>query len=136
MLRGVSVDQTLRVALITQEVLQTIGTVRVIVTNPNPQRGAVNTSASVHFKLPAGYHVEKDKPIPGTTIIYLGNTNQGAQLGNVEGYEYRKLGDSIIWEGKLREGIWLELNLRTAVITDEQLDVVGTADLWLVPSGD
>lgn len=136
MVPAVDVDQTLRVAIITEETLHTAGTVRIIVAGPNPQPGPPNTSAPVHFKLPVGYHVEKDKTIPGTTITYLGKTDQGAHLGNIEGYAYRKLGDSITWEGKLREGIWIALDLRTGLILDNQLDVVGTADLWITPVRD
>ncbi len=133
---GVSVDQTLRVALITDDTLHAAGTVRVIVTSPRSQPEPPNIAAPVHFRLPVGYHVEKDKAIPGTSLTYLGKTAEGAYLGNIEGYPYRKMGDSITWEGKLREGLWIELNLRTALITDNQLDVIGTADLWITPSGD
>jgi hypothetical protein len=136
MLPGVSVDQTLRVAFVTEETLHNVGTVRVIVTNPRTEPGPVNKSAPVHYKLPVGYHVETGNTIPGTTLTYLGQTAEGAQLGNVEGYPYRKIGDSITWQGKLREGLWLELDLRTALITEGQLDVVGTADLWIVPVGE
>lgn len=136
MARGVSVDQTLRVALITQEALHTVGTVRVIVTNPQIEPGPVNTLAPVHYKLPVGYHIKTGSTIPGTTLTYLGKTGEGAQLGNIEGYPYRRLGDSITWEGRLREGLWLELVLRTMLITENQLDVVGTADLWIVPAGE
>jgi hypothetical protein len=136
MVPGVSVDQTLRVAAITEDTLQTVGTVRVIVSQPRVQPEAANRDAPVHFKLPVGYHVERNETIPGTTISYLGNTEEGAHLGNVEGYAYRKLGDSIVWESRLRPGIWLELNLRTVLITDSLLDVVGTADLWITPVGE
>jgi hypothetical protein len=136
MVPGVSVDQTLRVAAITEETLQTVGTVRVIVSQPRIQPEPPNADAPVHFKLPVGYHIEVNETIPGTTISYLGKTEEGAQLGNIEGYAYRKLGDSIIWETRLRPGIWLELNLRTVLITDTLLDVVGTADLWITPAGE
>jgi hypothetical protein len=133
MVPGVSVDQTLRVAFIMEETLHSVGTVRVVVTNPQAEAGPVNELAPVHYKLPVGYHVETGNTIPGTTLTYLGSTDKGAELGNVEGYPYRKVGDSITWQGKLREGLWLELDLRTALVTDKQLDVVGTADLWIVP---
>lgn len=135
MASGVSVDQTLRVALISEDTLYTAGTVRVIVDNPRPQPEPVNSAAPVSFGLPVGYHVEKGKAIPGTTITYLGKTELGAHLGNIEGYAYRKLGDSITWEGRLRPDIWLELDLRTVLITENQLDVVGTVDLWITPTG-
>jgi hypothetical protein len=134
MVRGVSVHQTYRVAVITDKTLHAIGTVRVIVMNPSPEVGAVDETAPVHFTLPVGYHVEKGKPIPGTTFTYLGKTEQGAELGNTGEYPYRRVGDSIVWKGKLRDGVWLELDLRTALIADDNLDVIGTAGLWLAPT--
>lgn len=133
MVPGVAVDQTLRVALTTDEALHTVGTVRVIVTNPTAEPGPVNQSAPVHYKLPVGYHVQIGQTIPGTTLTYVGKSGDGAELGNIEGYPYRKVGDSITWQGRLRPGLWLELVLRTVLVTDEQLDVVGIADLWILP---
>jgi hypothetical protein len=130
---SVDVDQTYRVALITEDVLHVAGTARIVVRNPEPQPEPANTAAPMHFKLPVGYHVDQGTVIPGTTITYVGKTDQGAELGNMEGYAYRKVGDSILWQGKLREGIWIELDLRTMLITDSTLDVVGTADLWIEP---
>jgi hypothetical protein len=80
-----------------------------------------------------GYHVKVGEAIPGTTITYLGKTEDGAQLNRTEGYDYRKLGDSIVWKGTLRPGLWLELDLRTALITEDQIDVLGTAGIWIQP---
>jgi len=133
MVDQVSVDQTLRVVFFTEQTLQTAGTVRVIVTNPTPTAEPADVEAPVHFKLPIGYRVDQGQAIPGTPITYVGQAEEGAELGNVEGYPYRKLGDSIQWEGKLRDGIWLQLNARTAFVTEERLDIIGTADLWIRP---
>lgn len=129
----VSVEQNLRVVFFTEATLQTAGTAQVIIDSPTPAAEPANVEARVHFKLPIGYDVDKGQAIPGTPITYLGQTEDGAELGNVEGYPYRKIGDSIQWEGKLREGIWLRLNARTALVTEDRLGVVGTADLWIQP---
>jgi hypothetical protein len=136
MVAGVSVDQTLRIVLITEDTLRAAGTARVIVANPEPSPEPANSAAPVHFKLPVGYHVEKGSVIPGSTITYLGETPDGAELGGIGGYAFRRVGDSITWEGKLRAGVWVKLNLRAMVIRDEQLDVLGTADLWITPVQD
>jgi hypothetical protein len=130
---GVTVEESLRVAWITEEALQAAGTVRIDIAAPSPQAEPVNESAPVHFKLPVAYHVAKDAAIPGTVITYLGKTDQGAQLGNLAGYAYRQVGDSIAWEGRLREGVWVNLVLRTALIADNYLETIGTADIWIVP---
>jgi hypothetical protein len=107
---------------------------RIDITTPRPQAEAVNESAPVHFKLPVAYRVDKDTAIPGTVATYLGKTDQGARLGHIQGYEYRQVGDSIAWQGKLKEGVWVDLVLRTALITDNSLDLIGTADVWILPS--
>jgi hypothetical protein len=132
---GVAVTESLRVALVTEETLHAAGTVRIDIASPNPQVEQANDSAPVHFKLPVAYRVAKDEAIPGTVVTYLGKTDQGARLGNVQGYEYRQVGDSITWEGKLRDGAWIELVVRTALISDNSLDVIGTVDVWIVPEG-
>ncbi len=132
-LRGVNVDQTYRVVLITEETLHAVGTVRVIIWNAVPRPEPANTSAPIHFKLPVGYHVDRGTIIPGTMITYEGKSDQGAKLGGVEGEPYRQVGDAILWEGKLVEGVWVQLDLRTALVGEETLDVIGTADLWIVP---
>jgi hypothetical protein len=133
MVRGTSVDQTLRVTAITEDTLYTAGTVRIIVSNPNLQAEPANTSAPVHFQLPVGYHVDKGATIPGTTITYLGMIDERAELDNVEGQSYRQVDDPVVWEGKLREGVWIQLDLKVMQVTDERLDVLGTADLWISP---
>ena len=133
MVRGASVDQTVRVTAITEDTLFTDGTVRIIVSNPTLEAEPANTSAPVHYQLPVGYHVDKGATIPGTTITYLGTTDEGAHLDGPEGQTYRAVNDSIVWEGKLREGIWILLDLTVMQITDETLDVLGTADLWIEP---
>ena len=133
MLSGVQVEQTLRVAFFTDETLHLAGTVQVTVATPRPQAEPANTSAPVHWKVPVAYHVERGQTIPGSVVTYEGQTEQGAQLGNIEGYAYRKFGDSIVWQGKLRDGVWVELDLRTGLILEGSLDVAGTADLWIAP---
>jgi hypothetical protein len=134
MLPGVTVDESLRVALVREAKLYTVGTVRINVTAPSPQTGPANESAPVHFKMPAIYRVAVGAAIPGTVITYLGKTDQGAHLGNVAGLAYRQLGDSIDWSGTLRDGVWISLSLRTAFIGSDSLQVIGSADVWIVPA--
>lgn len=132
---GVAVDLSLRIIFITRNQLQTAGTVRVTIQGPQPVAEAADTSAAVHYVLPVVYRVDRGSAIPGTTITYEGEEPEGARLGNVDGYPYRRIGDSILWEGKEVPGVWLDLVVRTAIIGEGQLDVVGTADLWIRPQG-
>jgi hypothetical protein len=133
LMAGVTVDLTLRVTLITEGEMRVVGTVQIAVADPAPQEGPVDTSAPVSYKVPVAYHVPRDSTIPGSTVTYLGKTDEGAELGNVEGYAYRQPGDSITWKGLLRDRVWIELDLRTVVFTDDALNVAGTAELWITP---
>lgn len=54
-------------------------------------------------------------------------------MGGIDGYPYRKLADSILSEGKLREGVFLRLNVRVLLITDDSLRVGGMATIWIAP---
>ncbi len=130
---GVNLDQTYRVAQIGAESLHLAGTVRIIIQNAIPRPGPANRDAPIHFQFPVGYHVRVGQTIPGTTLIFLGAGEQGAELGNVEGDPYRRLDEPITWEGRLGARVWLALDLRPTLISAEQLDVVGTADLWIQP---
>lgn len=133
LLDGVTLDLNMRTALITEEKLHALGTARIAIQDPVSRPGPVNESAPVRYKLPVDYHIKKGQAIPGTPILYLGETAQGAHLGNIEGYAYRAVGDSIVWKGQLRDRVWLELNLRTILIGDKTLNVGGTAELWIAP---
>ncbi len=82
---------------------------------------------------PVTYHVRKGHNIPGTLVEYLGKAEEGVELDGVEGYPYRKLGDSIVWEGKLRERVFLQLNVRVILIAEDFIRVAGTANLFLTP---
>ena len=75
----------------------------------------------------------KGKTIPGTTITYDGKTPDGAKLGGIEGYAFRKEADSIAWFGKLSDNCFLQLDLRLVVYTDSAMQVTGTATLYLKP---
>jgi hypothetical protein len=123
----------LRVVLITEDKLHVAGTAKIEIADPVPQAAAVNESAPIHYKVPVTYRVKKGASIPGTIYIYVGETDLGARLANMEGYAYREVGDSIVWKAQLKDHIWLELNLRTVLITDNTLNVAGTADLWTAP---
>ena len=133
LLDGASLDLDLRLALIAEEKLHLLGTAQVVIPDPAPQPGQPNRSAPIHYKLVVDHHIKKGQAIPGTQVLYIGETADGARLANIDGYPYRKVGDSIVWEGQIRDRIWLELNLRAALVTEGTLNVAGTADLWVAP---
>jgi hypothetical protein len=130
---GVAVDLNSRVLLITKDKLHVLGSAKVTIVEPDPRATTIHESAPIRYKLPVDYHIKKGQLIPGTTILYMGETEQGAQLGNVEGYPYREAGDSIVWKGQLHDRVWLALNLRTVLISESRLNVAGIAELFIAP---
>jgi hypothetical protein len=130
---GVGADLKLRIVYIGEEELHAAGSAEVTVKDPAPRPASPDELAPIHYKLPVAYRVKKGAPIPGTPYLYAGKTDQGARLANLEGYPFRELGDSIGWKAQLRDGVWLDLNLRTVLMTDRTLGVAGTADLWIAP---
>ncbi|MFB0535591.1 MAG: hypothetical protein ACETWR_11475 [Anaerolineae bacterium] len=134
LLEGVSVDLSLRTLWFTEETLHLVGTGKVVVRQPNPQPASIQIDWPLKFtNAPVTYGVARNEYIPGTTIEYLGKEEEGAHLGGVDGYPYRKGADSILWEGKLREKVYLRLNVRALYIGEKSLRVGGTADIWIVP---
>jgi hypothetical protein len=131
---GASVDLSLRVLWFTEETLHLVGTGQVVVRQPTPQPAFIQNDWPLKFtNAPVTYGVARNEYIPGTTIEYLGKEEEGAHLGGIDGYPYRKGADSILWDGKLREKVYLRLNVRVLYIGEDSLRVGGTADIWIVP---
>jgi hypothetical protein len=131
---GVSLDLELRVLWFDESTLHVGGTAKVTVTGIDAQATTPPQEAALMFgNAPVLYTVKKDRAIPGTLLIYEGKTDDGAELGGMDDYPYRKIGDSIVWTGALKENIWLRLDVRVTVYTDEILTVTGFASLWIEP---
>ena len=132
---GVNVDYNLRIVAIDDKVLQAGGTAKVVIANVQAQ--AVSPSSlpqdALTFKGVVNYNVPQGKTIPGTTITYDGRTPDGAKLGGIDGYAFRKEADSIAWFGKLSDKCFLQLDLRLVIYTDSAMQVTGTATLYLKP---
>lgn len=129
---GADVELDLRVAWHTEDQVHLAGTAVVTVRDLMPQSGLVDTSSPMTFSGPVAYGIAVATHIPGTTLTYVGETEQGAELGGLYGeYPYRRIGDSIVWEGRLRDGIYLRQELRTVHFDDRGLRVAGIGTLWL-----
>jgi len=130
--QNVDLDLTLRVLWITEQKLYVGGTAKVIVRDPAPEAARIPAAVPVKYSnAPVTYKVDKGDYIPGTLVKYLGKAEEGIELSGVEGYPYRKFGDSIVWEGKLREKVFLKLNVRVIFIAEDFINVAGTATLLL-----
>ena len=132
---GVKIDYNLRVISYDANSLKAGGTAQVVIGDATPK--AVSASSlpknALTFKGAAAYVVAKGKTIPGTTITYNGKTSDGAQLGGIEGYPFRQEADSIAWTGQLADKVFLQLDLRVVLFTDNLLQVTGTTTLYLTP---
>ncbi len=128
---GVSVDLQLRVLTFSATELRLVGTVKIVVEDASPQAGVIHTTSSLRFSGPVAYGVAKGARIPGATVSYEGQTEDGAELGGVDEYPFRKTGDSILWEGSLRPNVFIRLELRAVQFDDRGLRVAGLTTLWL-----
>ncbi|MDX1617007.1 MAG: hypothetical protein R3300_22060 [Candidatus Promineifilaceae bacterium] len=111
------------------------GPVEISVLNPAPVElppTAVPVDVRLHFsKIAVENSVAIGERIPGTTLIFAGRTEQGAELTGTSGYPYRALGDSLIWTGRLRGDVVVRYSLRVAGLDEDHLRVLGTAELWI-----
>lgn len=129
---GVKLDLGLRLLLLTDQTVHTGGTVDIEVANAEPVAQPVESESPIKFGVPVTYGIDRGEMIPGTLISYEErDEDRGAKLGGIEDYAYRKTGDSIVWEGKLRGNVWLRLDVRVLFYNETSLRVGGIATLWL-----
>ena len=131
---GIYLQVALRTLHISSDRLVSGGTVKITVDDPNPQPGSVDESRPVRYTVPVTYRVNQGDAIPGTTIIYAGTTEgKGAVLEGIEGYPYRSIGDSIVWDGSLRANVDLHLNVRVLFYNNSFMQVGGLATVGITP---
>lgn len=128
---GVYADQRLRVVWHSDENLTLAGTVKLKLTNIAPSSGQVVTSSRITFSGPIAYSLATGAQIPGTTITYKGSTDEGAEFSGIDGYAFRRIGDSILWEGVLRDGVYLRLEGRVVQYNSSSLRVAGIVSVWI-----
>jgi hypothetical protein len=105
------------------------GTVHLVVDNAAPQMGAFGPDTITGFGIPVQYSVNRGQTIPGSTVQFVGKTDQGAQFSNVEGFPYRQQLDSIVWSGHLRDKVALRLDLRLLNYSEDSATLGGTAQV-------
>ncbi len=130
-LDGVEVDLKLRVAWVTEDELHLLGTAKVVIEEASPRTEPIVTSSPIKYAGPVAYGVGKEAAIPGSPLTYEGETAEGARLGGMEEYPYRKTGDSILWEGTLRDHVYARLDVRVLQFDNKGLRVGGLVTLWI-----
>ncbi|MGH2538614.1 MAG: hypothetical protein ACRDHL_14585 [Candidatus Promineifilaceae bacterium] len=114
------------------------GPVEITIFNPIPVEldPSIPLEGPIRFdNLPVEFSVPAGGRVPGATLTYVGQADQGAQLGGTSGYPYRALGDSLIWAGRLRGDVSVRYSLRVATLSEDRLRLVGTAEVWVTPAG-
>ncbi len=130
---GVTMNLHYRVAWLGDKSARLIGTVTLDISGVDPKQASWNGNSKLKFTLPVTYFVKKGDDIPGTTLSYKGKTEKGAEIGGVEGYPYRKMADSIVWTGKLRDNVYLKLVSRIGLYDGSRLQVIGLATIGIQP---
>ena len=131
---GVALKVNLRILHISEDRLITSGLVNLSIKHPSPQPGEADQNRPVRYTVPVTYKVNKGDLLPGTTIRYAGpEEEKGAKLEGIEGYPFRAIGDSILWEGTLRSNVDVSLNVRVLFYNDSFMQVLGTATIGVTP---
>jgi len=118
------------------------GPVELIVFFPEPQplTLAGDPDSRLHLgNIVIDYHVPLDRTVPGTTLVYEGLETQGlgsqnqtlARFGGLSGYPNLARGDSLVWSGMLRPNVAVRYSLRAVSFDQDEIRLVGTADLWI-----
>lgn len=139
---GVYADYNLRITTAVFGGLPVAGPVEITVFNPDPVALATTDpiEAPLYYNnIVVTYQIPVGREVPGTMLVYQGVVEQGegdqrsqlAELAGIEGYPYLALGDSLLWTGKLRENVTVRFNLRVLSISENNLRVGGTAELWV-----
>ncbi|MCS7221842.1 MAG: hypothetical protein RML36_02010 [Anaerolineae bacterium] len=133
-LPGVRLSLRLRVIWFRDNGVHLAGTVRIEVHDFRPSPGGFNEDAPIQYKVPVAYRIPRGGMIPGTTLTYVGPSARGAELGGLAEYPFRKIADSILWEGRLRPNVGLALNLRMVYFDEQAMQVIGIATIALEES--
>ena len=127
-----------RIYLIGETSVRLAGVQQLMIPGLAPEQAVIpeatkEDAAVLRFPFTDGVEVGGDT-IHGTTWGYLGRFDRGAHLTGLSEsqYPYRDVGDSIVWQGWLREGVAAEYDLRTLAYGAESLRVGGTVTLHIV----
>lgn len=88
--------------------------------------GADRPADTVVYTGPVELELARGETQPGTTIQYVSNSENGAQI-SVDGQtSTRRIGDSLMWEGEMVPGAAVELSTRLVIINDREVTAGGT----------
>ncbi len=126
---GTQLKLNTRVGTYDNNSVNLLGTVHILVLDPQPQSGDLTASTITEFGIPVQYSVGRDEFVPGSNLQYLGQTQDGAKFGGAGQYPYRQQFDSVVWAGHLRDKIGLRLDLRLLNSSEDGATLVGMAQV-------
>ena len=127
-MQDISYHLRLRIYRIGDGEVRAAGVHRLIIENIEPQIEPVDATTPT-LRFPHAVTAAAGEQFPGMTLGYAGQDERGAILsGLAEGeYPYRKLGDSVEWEGRLRPDVAVEYQLRMLYYQDASATIGGVA---------
>jgi hypothetical protein len=130
--RGVSFDYQLRIIGVILGQFEATGPLTIVVDDVQPADSELPERADLHFdRLVINTSAQAGENFPWLTIGYAGLEESGARLTGVEGYAYREVGDSVDWQGRLRDNVWLKVNLRVSSASEDELRLFGAGEIWI-----
>lgn len=127
------VDLNLRVVTYDESNLTLVGTVHIVVQDPNPVPAVPSATPLATFTIPLTYTVSRNQTIPGTTVSYVGAKPDGAEFANLDQFPFRERFDSVVWQGRLRDRIAVRNDLRVLDFNDDRVILGGTANIIFEP---
>ncbi|MCS7285872.1 MAG: hypothetical protein RMK30_04455 [Anaerolineae bacterium] len=126
---GVELELKSRIINFDARALRSFGIFTIRITEPSPAPALPPKEAFAKFTAIVVYRTGKGEGIPGTTLKYRGRDPEGAKFEGLEGYPYRKTGDSLVYTGKLKEKVYLVLNVRVLYYSENVVTLGGTAEI-------
>lgn len=131
-MEGVDYSLRLRIYRIADDFVRAAGVHQLEILNIQPVRASVELREPV-LKFAFSSGVNTNENIDGITYGYAGQDDRGGRLSGLDGgeYPYRKIGDSIRWEGLLRPDIPAQYSVRMLYYGPESARVGGVVKLSL-----
>jgi hypothetical protein len=131
-MEGVDYSLRLRIYHVSQDYVRAAGVHQLRILNVQPVQASVDLREPI-LKFAFSSGVMTNENITGITYGYAGQDDRGGRLSGLEEgeYPYRKIGDSIRWEGLLRPDIPAHYNVRMLYYGPEGARVGGVVKLSL-----
>lgn len=84
--------------------------------------------------MPVNYLIPVGSPVPGTTLVYDGEQVGAHLFSGTSSLNRFFLDDEILWNGFLRDNIYIQNSLKLQAVNETGLQMTGTVTLYIFPS--